>query len=80
IFCVYEQPHVGLESYSLCYMPILFPSPPRHTPTTLGFILSWGDKDFPPTAAPVAHQRPQPCLEKLPLHINQLIQQEEPRV
>uniref|UniRef100_A0A8C8B1I2 Uncharacterized protein n=1 Tax=Otus sunia TaxID=257818 RepID=A0A8C8B1I2_9STRI len=43
-------------------------------------ILSWGDKDFPPTAAPMAHQRPQPCLEKLPLHINQLIQQEEPRV
>lgn len=40
--------------------------------------LSWGDKDFPPAATQVAHQKPQPCLEKLPIHhhINQLIQQQ----
>uniref|UniRef100_A0A8C4K181 Uncharacterized protein n=1 Tax=Dromaius novaehollandiae TaxID=8790 RepID=A0A8C4K181_DRONO len=36
-----------------------------------------GDKDFPSAAAQVARQKPQPCLEKLPLHhcINQLIHQ-----
>uniref|UniRef100_A0A672V3F3 Secreted protein n=1 Tax=Strigops habroptila TaxID=2489341 RepID=A0A672V3F3_STRHB len=36
-------------------------------------LFSLGDKDFPPTATQVAHQKPQPCLEMLPLpgHINQ---------
>uniref|UniRef100_A0A8C4JYM1 Uncharacterized protein n=1 Tax=Dromaius novaehollandiae TaxID=8790 RepID=A0A8C4JYM1_DRONO len=47
---------------------------PRH-PHAL--FLGFGDKDFPSAAAQVARQKPQPCLEKLPLHhcINQLIHQ-----
>ncbi|TKS87900.1 Death-associated protein 1 [Collichthys lucidus] len=36
-----------------------------------------GDKDFTPAAAQVAHQKPQPCVPKLPSvqHINQHIHQ-----
>ncbi|KAG8442617.1 hypothetical protein GDO86_011413 [Hymenochirus boettgeri] len=36
-----------------------------------------GDKDFPPAAAQVAHQKPHPSVEKLPSaqHMNQHIHQ-----
>ncbi|XP_075071453.1 death-associated protein 1-like [Mixophyes fleayi] len=39
--------------------------------------LARGDKDFPPPAAQVAHQKPHPATEKLPscYHIKQHIQQ-----
>ncbi|KYO46719.1 death-associated protein 1-like [Alligator mississippiensis] len=51
-------------------------SPPKQTLIISGAITR-GDKDFPPAAAQVAHQKPQPCVEKLPPHhhINQHIHQ-----
>ncbi|XP_066554960.1 death-associated protein 1 homolog [Amia ocellicauda] len=51
-------------------------SPPKPTLVISGAVTR-GDKDFPPAAAQVAHQKPQPCVEKLPPvhHINQHIHQ-----
>ncbi|XP_039595666.1 death-associated protein 1-like [Polypterus senegalus] len=51
-------------------------SPPKQTLIISGAVTR-GDKDFPPAAAQVAHQKPQPCVEKLPPphHINQHIHQ-----
>ncbi|XP_006638392.1 death-associated protein 1-like isoform X1 [Lepisosteus oculatus] len=51
-------------------------SPPKPTLFISGAIAR-GDKDFPPAAAQVAHQKPQACLEKLPPphHLNQHIHQ-----
>lgn len=41
------------------------------------YICSQGDKDFPPAAAQVAHQKPQASMEKMPpvYHINPQINQ-----
>ncbi|XP_006634657.1 death-associated protein 1 homolog [Lepisosteus oculatus] len=51
-------------------------SPPKPTLIISGAVAK-GDKDFPPAAAQVAHQKPQPSVEKLPPshHINQHIHQ-----
>ncbi|KAM4623029.1 death-associated protein 1-like [Discoglossus pictus] len=51
-------------------------SPPKQALIISG-ALTRGDKDFPPAAAQVAHQKPQPGVEKLPptVHINQHIHQ-----
>uniref|UniRef100_A0A452IQZ8 Uncharacterized protein n=1 Tax=Gopherus agassizii TaxID=38772 RepID=A0A452IQZ8_9SAUR len=51
-------------------------SSPKQTLIISGAIMR-GDRDFPPAAAQVAHQKPQPCLEKFaPQHrINQHIPQ-----
>ncbi|MEE6518639.1 hypothetical protein FKM82_029740 [Ascaphus truei] len=51
-------------------------SPPKHAIIISG-ALTRGDKDFPPAAAQVAHQKPQPGAEKMPCphHINQPIHQ-----
>lgn len=40
-------------------------------------VITRGDKDFPPAAAQVAHQKPHPSVEKLPVahHVNQCIHQ-----
>ncbi|KAJ8267938.1 hypothetical protein COCON_G00131100 [Conger conger] len=40
-------------------------------------VVTKGDRDFTPAAAQVAHQKPTPCVEKLPQahHINQHIHQ-----
>ncbi|KAI1902275.1 hypothetical protein AGOR_G00043020 [Albula goreensis] len=40
-------------------------------------VVTKGDRDFTPAAAQVAHQKPMPCVEKLPppYHINQHIHQ-----
>ncbi|XP_006000593.1 death-associated protein 1 homolog [Latimeria chalumnae] len=50
-------------------------SPPKTTVIISGAITK-GDKDFPPAAAQVAHQKPQPCVEKLPVphHIKHIHQ------
>ncbi|XP_041103471.1 death-associated protein 1 [Polyodon spathula] len=51
-------------------------SPPKPTLIISG-VVTKGDKDFPPAAAQVAHQKPQPSAEKLPSahQINQHIHQ-----
>ncbi|XP_036378305.1 death-associated protein 1 [Megalops cyprinoides] len=51
-------------------------SPPKPTVVVSG-VVTKGDKDFPPAAAQVAHQKPQPSVEKLHQgpHINQHIHQ-----
>ncbi|XP_067869778.1 death-associated protein 1 homolog isoform X2 [Heterodontus francisci] len=51
-------------------------SPPKQTIIISGAVTR-GDKDFPPAAAQVAHNKPQPCVEKLPAphHINSFIHQ-----
>ncbi|KAG5850174.1 death-associated protein 1 [Anguilla anguilla] len=51
-------------------------SPPKPTVIVSG-VVTKGDKDFTPAAAQVAHQKPQPSVEKLHQgsHINQHIHQ-----
>lgn len=51
-------------------------SPPK-VPVIVSGVVTKGDKDFTPAAAQVAHQKPQPCVPKLPpaQHINQHIHQ-----
>ncbi|XP_070784536.1 death-associated protein 1 homolog [Enoplosus armatus] len=51
-------------------------SPPK-APMIVSGVVTKGDKDFTPAAAQVAHQKPQPCVPKLPSvqHINQHIHQ-----
>ncbi|XP_026147833.1 death-associated protein 1 homolog [Mastacembelus armatus] len=51
-------------------------SPPK-VPVIVSGVITKGDKDFTPAAAQVAHQKPQPCVPKLPPahHINQNIHQ-----
>ncbi|XP_031706206.1 death-associated protein 1 homolog [Anarrhichthys ocellatus] len=51
-------------------------SPPK-VPVIVSGVVTKGDKDFTPAAAQVAHQKPQPCVSKLPAtqHINQHIHQ-----
>ncbi|XP_059182896.1 death-associated protein 1 homolog [Centropristis striata] len=51
-------------------------SPPK-APMIVSGVVTKGDKDFTPAAAQVAHQKPQPCVSKLPSgqHINQHIHQ-----
>ncbi|XP_039382887.1 death-associated protein 1 isoform X2 [Mauremys reevesii] len=51
-------------------------SPPKPTVFISG-VIARGDKDFPPAAAQVAHQKPHPSVEKLPhpQHVNQHINQ-----
>ncbi|KAF7659558.1 hypothetical protein LDENG_00296670 [Lucifuga dentata] len=51
-------------------------SPPK-APVIVSGVVTKGDKDFTPAAAQVAHQKPQPCVSKLPCaqHINQHIHQ-----
>ncbi|XP_006006612.1 death-associated protein 1 [Latimeria chalumnae] len=51
-------------------------SPPKPTVFISG-VIAKGDKDFPPVAAQVAHQKPHPAVEKLPSqhHINHCIHQ-----
>ncbi|XP_030407574.1 death-associated protein 1 [Gopherus flavomarginatus] len=50
--------------------------PPKPTVFISG-VIARGDKDFPPAAAQVAHQKPHPSVEKLPhpQHVNQHINQ-----
>ncbi|XP_036375202.1 death-associated protein 1-like [Megalops cyprinoides] len=50
--------------------------PPKPTVVVSGAVTK-GDRDFTPAAAQVAHQKPTPCVEKLPPqhHINQHIHQ-----
>ncbi|XP_034562312.1 death-associated protein 1 [Notolabrus celidotus] len=40
-------------------------SPPK-VPVVVSGVITKGDKDFPPAASQVAHQKPQPCVPKLP--------------
>uniref|UniRef100_A0A3Q3J7D7 Death-associated protein n=1 Tax=Monopterus albus TaxID=43700 RepID=A0A3Q3J7D7_MONAL len=51
-------------------------APPK-VPVIVSGVVTKGDKDFTPAAAQVAHQKPQPCVPKLPpaQHINQHIHQ-----
>ncbi|XP_039610325.1 death-associated protein 1 [Polypterus senegalus] len=51
-------------------------SPPKPTLIISG-VVAKGNKDFPPAAAQVAHQKPQPSAEKLPPchHVHQQIHQ-----
>ncbi|XP_072461529.1 death-associated protein 1 [Notamacropus eugenii] len=42
-------------------------SPPKPTVYISG-VIARGDKDFPPAAAQVAHQKPHPSMEKHPSH------------
>ncbi|XP_075442344.1 death-associated protein 1 isoform X2 [Ascaphus truei] len=51
-------------------------APPKPTLIISGAVTR-GDKDFPPAAAQVAHQKPHPSVEKLPSvqHVNQHIHQ-----
>ncbi|NWT86117.1 DAP1 protein, partial [Struthidea cinerea] len=51
-------------------------SPPKPAVFISG-VIARGDKDFPPAAAQVAHQKPHPSVEKLPhpQHIKQHIHQ-----
>ncbi|KAM9308833.1 death-associated protein 1 [Gastrophryne carolinensis] len=46
-------------------------------PLIISGAVTRGDKDFPPAAAQVAHQKPHPSMEKLPpaQHVNQHIHQ-----
>uniref|UniRef100_A0A8B9IXI7 Uncharacterized protein n=1 Tax=Amazona collaria TaxID=241587 RepID=A0A8B9IXI7_9PSIT len=53
-FCIVSQLHIHVPSIALRAGSELL-------------ILSDGDEDFPPAAMQVAHQKPQPCLEMLPL-------------
>ncbi|XP_008945038.1 PREDICTED: death-associated protein 1 [Merops nubicus] len=50
--------------------------PPKPTVIISG-VIARGDKDFPPAAAQVAHQKPHPSVEKLPhpQHVKQHIHQ-----
>ncbi|KAJ8360486.1 hypothetical protein SKAU_G00170110 [Synaphobranchus kaupii] len=50
--------------------------PPKPAVVVSG-VVTKGDRDFTPAAAQVAHQKPTPCVEKLPQahHINQHIHQ-----
>ncbi|XP_075600929.1 death-associated protein 1 isoform X1 [Balearica regulorum gibbericeps] len=50
--------------------------PPKPTVFISG-VIARGDKDFPPAAAQVAHQKPHPSVEKLPhpQHVKQHIHQ-----
>ncbi|XP_063778772.1 death-associated protein 1 isoform X2 [Pseudophryne corroboree] len=50
---------------------------PPKPPVIISGALARGDKDFPPAAAQVAHQKPHPAVEKLPTaqHVNQHIHQ-----
>ncbi|KAJ8272639.1 hypothetical protein GJAV_G00091660 [Gymnothorax javanicus] len=50
--------------------------PPKPTVIVSGAVTK-GDRDFTPAAAQVAHQKPSPCVEKLPPphHLNQHIHQ-----
>ncbi|XP_042188281.1 death-associated protein 1 [Callorhinchus milii] len=52
-------------------------SPKQSLRVVISGAITRGDKDFPPAAAQVAHQKPQPGVEKLPpAHcINQTIHQ-----
>ncbi|XP_025912665.1 death-associated protein 1 isoform X9 [Apteryx rowi] len=56
--------------------PMYWSSPPKPTVFISG-VIARGDKDFPPAAAQVAHQKPHPSVEKLPhpQHVNQHIHQ-----
>lgn len=51
-------------------------SPPKPAVFISG-VIARGDKDFPPAAAQVAHQKPHPSVEKLPhpQHVKQHIHQ-----
>ncbi|KFZ55267.1 Death-associated protein 1 [Podiceps cristatus] len=50
-------------------------SPPKPMVFISG-VIAGGDKDFPPAAAQVAHQKPHPSVEKLPHpHVKQQILQ-----
>ncbi|XP_074549957.1 death-associated protein 1 homolog [Halichoeres trimaculatus] len=51
-------------------------SPPK-APVVVSGVITKGDKDFTPAAAQVAHQKPQPCVPKLPpvSHLNHQIHQ-----
>uniref|UniRef100_A0A8C0UXB9 Death-associated protein 1 n=1 Tax=Cyanistes caeruleus TaxID=156563 RepID=A0A8C0UXB9_CYACU len=53
---------------------ILIPTIPETFPAVFS---KQGDKDFPPAAAQVAHQKPHPSVEKLPhpQHVKQHIHQ-----
>ncbi|XP_053322272.1 death-associated protein 1 [Spea bombifrons] len=50
---------------------------PPKPPLIISGAVTRGDKDFPPAAAQVAHQKPHPSVEKLPPahHVNQHINQ-----
>ncbi|OXB74179.1 UNVERIFIED_CONTAM: hypothetical protein H355_014562 [Colinus virginianus] len=62
--------------YAVQLIPLIFFSPPKPTVFISG-VVARGDKDFPPAAAQVAHQKPHPSVEKLPhpQHIKQHIHQ-----
>lgn len=51
-------------------------SPPK-VPVIVSGVVTKGDEDFTPAASQVAHQKPQPCIPKLPptQHINRHIHQ-----
>ncbi|KAM8810777.1 death-associated protein 1 [Eudromia elegans] len=52
-------------------------SSPSKPAVFISGVIARGDKDFPPAAAQVAHQKPHPSVEKLPppQHIKQHIHQ-----
>ncbi|XP_055506842.1 death-associated protein 1 [Leucoraja erinacea] len=52
-------------------------SPKPTVPIIISGALARGDKDFPPAAAQVAHQKPYPSVEKMPVshQINHSIHQ-----
>ncbi|XP_038652807.1 death-associated protein 1 isoform X2 [Scyliorhinus canicula] len=52
-------------------------SPKLTVPIIISGAVARGDKDFPPAAAQVAHQKPYPSVEKLPVahQINHSIHQ-----
>ncbi|KAF7482247.1 hypothetical protein GHT09_006601 [Marmota monax] len=54
--------------------PSLFSSPPKPTVFISG-VIARGDKDFPPAAAQVAHQKPHASIDKHPSPRTQHIQQ-----
>lgn len=69
-------------SYSLHTLKTLYPLKLEHTLLIFHQIFpdvffKQGDKDFPPAAAQVAHQKPHPSVEKLPhpQHVKQHIHQ-----
>ncbi|KAJ4925058.1 hypothetical protein JOQ06_017796 [Pogonophryne albipinna] len=66
-------PHLFLCLHSF---PFSMSDPPK-VPVIVSGVVTKGDKDFTPAAAQVAHQKPQPCVSKLPAsqHINQPIHQ-----
>ncbi|KAL4684131.1 hypothetical protein H8959_021825, partial [Pygathrix nigripes] len=55
------------------------PSPPKPTVFISG-VIARGDKDFPPAAAQVAHQKPHASMDKHPSPRTQHIQQPRKRV